>query len=460
MKTRTILIRTILTCVILLPYGIYAQTNLTEYGMNQIPQSVNQNPAFRPDASVVVGIPLLSSFSLSIYNTAFSFDDIFVSNSESDSMYFDLSMPANSKTVLNHFSQHFVIDLLMVGFRIKNTFLTFGIQNRLESRVFYNTDLIKLVWNGNENYIDETLDFSKSSVYENHFNNYYLGLAFPVTHNIDLGVRISFIQGLSNITTQNHQLSLLTESNQQTGLEFIAQTDFQVQTSNFSSLFYDSIPFSPADYFLTFQNVGFSIDVGVNARINDWFVLQASVVDFGKVNWHGDPVTYYSNTKEVNFSGVYYDFNTDNENNVRDVYLDSISNLLQIEENNNVYSTYLRTKLFVNGEANTLNKKNRFNLLFAGRFLEQNFNYALSFGYTFIPNEKLALKISYSYLKYAPLNFGLGFYINFKPFQFYVVTDNVTAFILPLSERVGNIHAGLTIVIPSKSYDIVPVQKK
>ncbi len=460
MKKLKAIATVILWLIASLPAITLAQSGLTEYGLGGIPQASAQNPAFRPHASLVIGLPGISSVSAGAYNTSFSFDDIFVEKPTDDSLHLDLTRPIGSKADINYFSENIAVDLLMLGFKIDRTFLSMGIRNRLTSRVYYTTDLLKFVWQGNADYINQQFNLTGSGVYQEHLNNYYLGLSFPVAYGVDMGVRVNFLQGLSNIATQTPQLALLTRTSQQTGYELIAKTDFQVHTSGFSQFLSDSVNFSPVDYFLAFNNIGFSLDVGINARIGDQFTVQASVTDFGKIYWYGNPETYNSGADEVNFSGVEYDFTTDNENSPAQVYLDSLSNLLHIKESKNIYTTALRTKVFVNGQYNTLNKKNRFNLLFAGRFLEESFEYALSVGYTFAPSEKFAVKLNYSYLKYAPLNLGLGFYFTFKPFQIYFVTDNVAAFIYPTAQKYAGVHVGINILIPSTYKNDIPTQKQ
>jgi len=433
------------------PLFSLAQGTLIEYGMQGIPQSAAQNPAFRPNASLVIGLPVMSSVYAGVYNTAFSFDDIFVTDNQNDSLYFDLSKPASSKVDLNYFRENLTVDLLSVGFNIDKTFLTIGVRNRLSSRLYYTTDLLRFLWNGNANYVGENLDLSGSGIYEEHLNEYYLGLSFPVSNSIDMGFRVNFLQGLSNINTSASQLTLLTNTNNQSGFDFVAQTDFNIETSEIANLISDSIEFSPTDYLLSFHNVGFSLDAGVNVRFGDQFTLQASVVDLGRIYWYGNPKSYSSEEKEITFDGIEYDFNADNGDDAFTTYLDSLGSLLHVNESNEIYSTSMRAKVFLNGQYCSLNKKNRINLLFAGRFLEESFEYALSFGYTYAPSDKFALKLNYSYLKYAPLNVGLCFYFTFKPFQIYVATDNVMSFFKWSAQKYGNFHFGINILIPSHS---------
>jgi len=435
----------------LMPLLSIAQGALIEYGMQGIPQSAAQNPAFRPNASLVVGLPVMSSVYAGVYNTAFSFDDIFVTNNQNDSLYFDLSKPANSKVDLNYFRENLTIDLLSIGFNIDKTFLTFGVKSRLSSRLYYTTDLLRFLWNGNANYVGDKLDLTGSGIYEEHVNEYYLGLSFPVSYSIDMGFRVSFLQGLSNFNTSSSKLTLLTNTNNQSGFDFVAQTDFNIETSEIVTLFSDSIEFSPTDYLLSFNNVGFSLDAGVNVRFGDQFTLQASVVDLGRIYWYGNPKSFRSKEKEITFDGIDYDFNAGNESNAFETYMDSLGSLLHVNESNEIYHTSTRAKVFLNGQYCSLNQKNRINLLFAGRFLEESFEYALSFGYAYAPSDKFALKLNYSYLKYAPLNVGLGFYFTFKPFQIYVATDNVMSFFKWSAQKYANFHFGINILIPSHS---------
>ena len=448
------------------PLFLLAQGALIEYGMQGIPQSAAQNPAFRPNASLVIGLPVMSSVYAGAYNTAFSFDDIFVTNNQDDSLYLDLSKPASSKVNLNYFRENLTIDLLNIGFNIDKTFLTFGVRNRLSSRLYYTTDLLRFLWNGNTQYVGEKLDLTGTGIYEEHVNEYYLGLSFPVSYSIDMGFRVNFLQGLSSFNTKSSKLSFVTNTNNQSGFDFVAQTDFNIESSEIVNLFSDSTNFSPADYLLSFNNIGFSIDAGVNVRFGDQFTLQASVVDLGKIYWYGNPKSYSSEEKNITFDGIEYDFNADNNDDnhgdVFETYLDSLGSLLHVNEGNEIYSTSTRANVFLNGQYCSLNQKSRANLLFAGRFLEESFEYAISVGYMYAPSDKFAVKLNYSYFKYAPLNVGFGFYFTFKPFQIYIATDNVISFFKWSSQKYANFHFGINILIPSHSNrkGEIPVEHK
>jgi hypothetical protein len=442
--------------LLLVPSLLFSQTGFTEYGLKGIPQSSNLNPAFKPNASLVFGLPVISSVNAGIYNTAFSFNDIFVQHPGDDSLYFNLTRPINSKSSSNYLSESFSVDLLSVGFRAGNGFMTVGIRNRVNARFYYTPDLLRFLWNGNGGYIGEQLFLSGTALYEEHFNDYYAGISFPVGYNVDVGIRAHFLQGLSNISTGRSNLTLLTEPDNVTGYRLTAQTDFSVETSGINDLLSDSTDFSPVDYFMNFGNIGYSFDVGIDARMGEQFVLQASVTDLGQLFWYGNPKNYSSSEAEVTFNGIDYDFSAENESNAFETYMDSLGNLLEVKEDARVYQSFLRTSMFLNGQYITLDEKHVFNLLFAGRFLEQSFEFALSAGYTFMPSDKFAFKLSYNYLKYAPLNLGLGFYFNFKPFQLYFTTDNVAGLFYIYGQHYADFHFGLNILIPYQYKNDIP----
>jgi len=433
-----------------MPSLLFSQSMITEYGLKGIAQTSAQNPAFHPEASFVLGLPVLSSVSGGFYNSAFTFNEVFIENTNNDSLYFDLSQPVNKLEAVNYFSEDITVDLISLGVKAGNLFLTFGIRNRLSSRVYYSSDLLNLIWNGNATYIDNELDLKGSAIYQEHLNDYYFGISVPLNNNVNLGFRLNFLQGLSNINTNISRLSLMTRSNQTTGYEFIAQTDFNIETTGISELISDSSDYSAVDYFFSFSNVGFALDLGAEVKLNNQFLLQASIVDIGSVFWYGNPTVYSSKERDIAFSGVQYDFNTENDKNAFDTYMDSLGTVLHIEENNRKYSVSLRTKVFFNGQYSLLNNKHRFNILFAGRFLEETFEYAISFGYTYAPSEKFAIKTAYNYLKHAPLNLGLGFYFNLKPFQIYFSTDNIINLFKIYDAHYTNAHFGINIFIPYK----------
>ena len=441
----------------------FSQGNYLGYDMSGIPQSSYSNPAFRPNAKVFVGIPVISSINIGYYNSSFTFDDIFVQEPGSDSLYLDLSRLANNNQQLNYLSESASIDIISFGFQAGITFLSFGVNTNINTRFFYNTDLVKLAWEGNGSSINEDFILSKSTVFEEHYNEYFAGLNFPVGRYVDVGIRFNFLQGLSSVYSVNRDLELTTNVNDENGVYLDGKTDFEVNISALTYLISDSATLSVKDYFLNYNNKGFSIDLGVNVKINDNFSVQVSGTNLGFITWRSYGKTYSSSEKDIYFDGVNYDFiNNESDNSAFDVYLDALDSIFNVKESSKIFSSNLRSGLFANGQYLMVNKKHRFNLLFSGRFLENDFEYAISAGYTYNPFGKFSAKLSYTYMEYAPLNLGAGFFFNFKPFQLYLMADNIIGFFNVFDQKFLDFRFGFNVLIPAKKVihnNDIPIQK-
>ncbi len=430
---------------------VMAQGNYLGYDMSGIPQSAYNNPAFRPNANVFVGLPVISNIQVGYYNTSFAFDDIFIEEGGNDSLYLDLNALAHNGEKVNYISESASVDLMSFGFKAGSAFLSFGVNTHVNTRFFYNSDLVKLAWEGNGGYINDDFVMSETGVFEEHYNKYFAGLAFPVGRHVNVGLRLSFIQGLSSIYSVDKNLNLTTAVDSANGVYFEGQTDFELNTSAITYFIDDSATLTPEDYLFNFDNRGFSIDVGVDVKINEHFSFQFSATNLGFITWRTYGKTYSSKVNDIYFDGAEYDlFDDNNEDDPVEAYLNTLDSIFNVEESVKIYSTNLRANIFGNAQYTLLNPRHRFNLLFAGRFLENSFEYAFSAGYTYNPDGKFSAKLNYTYMKNAPLNLGAGFFFNFKPFQIYVMADNIVGMAQWYDARFLDFRFGINILIPSK----------
>lgn len=426
----------------------YAQFDLMIYGYRFVPQSNYNNPAFIPQGKIVVGIPVLSSISTSTYSSSFSLDDILKDNPSNDSLNLDLSYLISKGQKSNLLTQYVDNDILYVGLKLNSNFLSFGIRNRLYSRFIYSEDLVKLLWNGNASYLDEELNLSSTKVNHDHFLDYYVSFAYMIGENVSLGIRANLLQGLSSLQTQRNEITILTNSQGENGYSFDANTSFLINTSGFNS---DSTnPGGVSDYIFNFKNLGFSFDIGADYKLSERFSINISILDLGKINWKSNLKSYESQADNVHFSGVTVDINSNDD--VFETYMDSLTSLIDVNEFEQEYSTGLPTRFYAGLEYYGYDRKNRFGFVFSGILLKDKFSPAFSVGYDREVSKHFAFKVNYSYLAYAPLNLGAGFSFNFKPFQFYMLTDNVFSTFLWDRQRYLNIRFGINILIPERNY--------
>jgi opacity protein-like surface antigen len=314
--------------------------------------------------------------------------------------------------------------------------------------MYYADDLVRLLWDGNANYIDQELNLSGTILNQDHFLAYYINFGFLIGEKFSLGLRANLNQGLSSIQTQYNNISITTATHDQSIFSFDAKTSFLVNTSGLVS---DSTSsFSISNYLFNFQNTGFSFDIGADFQVSDRISLNLSILDIGKLNWKSGLKSYESSTDSIEFSGIYADINS--KGDIFTAYGDSLAALIDIKEFEKDFSTSLPSRIYAGLEYYSLDRKNLLSFTFAGTFLKNKFSPALSFGFEREVSKHFAFKISYSWLRYAPLNLGSGFAFNFKPFQFYLLTDNVFSTFLWDKQKYLNFRLGVNLVFPEKRH--------
>ncbi len=443
---------TVLLLISMFTINLAGQNEMSLYGLRLVPQSSYSNPAFSPNANFVIGIPMLSGISGGIYNTAFSFDELFKKKINSDSLFLNFAPVINKNAGMNFATGYAENDVLFMGFKTGKTFISFGIKQLLLTRLSYSDDFIRLLWEGNTDEANRTLDLSNSNFDELHLMAYHLGIAFPAGQKINIGFRLNLLQGLSNIQFEKDALQFSTFNDNDKVYRLLAKSDILVNTSQLAPLgISDSTQaYSFSNYFLDFHNLGFSLDAGIDIQLSERVKMNASILDLGSINWNYGTKSYSLTDDSIVFTGLAID--VINDKNFLNTYIDSLKNLVNFKRFSKNYSTSFPARMMLGLEYYSLDKTNRLSFLYSGRFLKNNFQWALTFAYDKKLSKHVTYKLSYTYLKYAPLNFGAGIVFDFKPFQFYVLTDNVFDAVFPAKQRYFQLSFGINIIIPTNEW--------
>jgi len=429
----------LLAVIIFASIKVFPQFNNILYGFDRIPQSNYLNPASVPEAKLVVGIPVLSSFSASFYSTGFSFNDLF--EEKGDSLYLNLAPIIDKSGSVNYLSGVIDVDLIYVGVKLKKGFLNLGVRNRIFAQTFYATDLLRLAWYGNNPYVGENLDLDQTWVSTDHFNAWYVGYAFTVADKVDLGLRLNINQGMSNIQTKKHNISLLTSENSTSVYDVYAKTDYLVNTSGLSG------DFNVSDYFFNMQNFGISFDIGAHWDINKSFAVNLSVLDLGFITWNSGLKNYQSKYDSVYFSGIYADIDDENFD-ISKVFSDTLQELFDVIETESKYTASLPTRLIIGGEYYFGERTIRVNLLLSARVIKNYFDPSVTAGFDMKVSNHFAFKATYTYLRHSPFNVGLGLVVDVRPFQLYVMTDNIITAFNWEGAQYFNLHFGINLIWP------------
>ena len=433
--------------------SVQGQSSYILYGFDVVPQSYNLNPAFNSTTKVIVGFPALSNIEVSYLNTAGTFNDFFSQQNTGDSLFLDLSKVISQNHNLDHINISVNHDLLFIGFKIKKSFLSFGVKQHVQIHTSLPADLFKLAWNGNAPYIGQTLDLSTLMINEDHYIDYHLGLSIPVAKGLNFGFRIHLLQGLSNIYTANNQLQITTLTNDQNAYDITAKTNFLVNTAGLP----DSTDFDPVEYLTNFDNLGYSLDLGIDYQINDQFGISASLLNMGSGNFKTKTRSFQSQEDSIRFNGLNLDFV--NSDNPTENIGDSLSDMFHVSDFSQNYKTKIPKRLLVSGHYYSKNHKNKASILFSGLFYPDYFQPAVSVALSRDLSKNFSIKVNYTYIKYAPVNVGLAFALNLKPFQLYVYTDNVLG-VKWYDQKMIQAGFGLNIRIPDQISHIkrIPVE--
>ena len=430
-----------------------AQQDFILYHMPSIPQITQVDPASIPDSKLDIGIPGLSSIYGSMFNTGFSFGDIFKSidgallpniNFVTD----DRKMKDNNFFILNG-----SIDLIFVGFKKGNNFYSFNVTEKFDFTFNYPRDLVTMALEGNgNNLLGKRASFDGLGIDFTHWREYAIHWVHDVDHKFSYGARFKYLYGMENFSTDVSRMGITTDANTH-ALTF--DMNFDIRTSGFQVVnlgegfnaigAIDSTNEDLAgltsgninNYLFGRKNNGAAIDLGFNYHLNDKILLEGSVLDLGRISWKD----YTANSKldewQYTYSGIedpltIFGQGTGVEN-LKTILEDSIESSLKDNYNHeantpgSLYKTWLRTKIYASVEY-VVDHNNFVSLSFYNSFVRNRWRRGMGIAYNYHLGNFLAATASYSIYNRSYSNLGLGVSITLGPFEIYALSDNVLAF--------------------------------
>ena len=407
----------------------HAQRNLALYSMPGLQQASHVNPGFIPDASLVIGLPLISNINAGFSNNGFTLKDI------GGSGWGLNGLRLNYETILpivendNIAGGGLNTNLLTIGYRLKNDYIAFESSENVVGTFYYPKDAIQFgsdIHNGN---------FNPGQVYNLN------GLAYDLTHFRDFsfvyardfgrasaGVRIRYLVGLENYSSAGPGLVLT--STEETGVYQI-QGQLELWAAGVQSFS------GEGSYPIWGQanNTGFAFDFGTTYSLGEKLKASFSVVNLGGIHW---------------VSGVNRSVLANEIESPRTKIDEIFDGFIDKEGAANLsYSTALPT-LFNLGSAYQMNEQSTFNLLLNSRYIhgKHSLGAALSYSRKFSPGFRGSL--TYSAVKGSLLNLGGGIVAKAGPLQLFLVTDNLLSAFNPSGSHNTNVSVGVNLVFHKK----------
>lgn len=419
----------------------FAQSDLTLYNFNSVAQSLHVNPAYPQQTRVWVALPVISGVQTYYHNSGFKLIDIFETGTDINANIDEVILGLDDNSVI---TTNQSIDLLGVGFRVKNGFVTLGAQQVVDYTMTYPVDLMKLIWFGNADEQYRTTNLSKFELESMVRTNYYIGYQAMVNDKLSLGGRFKYIIGQGHGYTERMNASVETTDNS----NLLVQTDIEIRTAGISN-YIDANPFDVKTSVFP-ENSGFGIDLGAHYTINDRWNVSASVLDLGFISWKANRRDYISEG-EFEFEGLNADLSEDEPVESFDDVIDTLKAAFEFKEidGGEGYTKSLPTRVFVSGNYK-LSERHSFGGLYHLKMWNGRTYHDFSVNYQGRLARAFQYTVSYSVIDGTYNNVGLGLQVKAGPLQIYAISDNVLHIVQYENLQTTNVRAGLNITLFDK----------
>jgi len=458
----------VLGMILGLSLHLEAQVTNTLYFMRGVPQSNRINPAHQPEGGFYLGLPGASPLTSELSSSSISFGDVIFPHPTEDSLITFLHPLADNGDFLQKLKPlNYVISdvgtsLFSLGFRTGAGYFSLDVTSRVEGNIYIPGDLAKLAIEGINEGITYELDGIGADL--SGFEEVSLGWSYELGQNIQIGVRGKILFGIGNLTTSKSQLSVTTSEefwNLRSSILVNASIPFAEVVYDDEGLVEDILideelenpsPLNIARYAFNQNNLGAAIDLGINYRPGDRWLISASLLDLGMIRWK-DNVHQASYEIEYDYTSVDVDPLDFADEVAIDTYADSVLNALADTLTGGLtmgpagaYSSRLNTKLYL-GASFYVTPNINFGLLSRTDFLRDAMVEQLTASANFRAGRFLNFSLSYSYINSYFKNLGAGISFNAGPFNLYVISDNaLNAVFWPEEASSANLWLGMNLV--------------
>lgn len=433
--------------------AVHGQGEFSLYNLNKsVPQAHQLNPAFRPDAKIVIGLPVISSSHVSVDMDQLSFNQVFTESVE-QSLTLNAENVSNALRDKNNFSIQSDLQLFFLGLNLGNNFFSLAVNDRVSSWLVYNKDIVDLALfgNGDERTFGRNLSLDQMLLRQNLYHEIALGFATDIGDKLSIGARIKFLSGVLNAQTEQVSGYLRTDADS----IHITNSNIVFKNSGYNyftedldilSMYRNTLPFVGG-------NNGFGLDIGIQYHITDRINLSASVTDVGYINWK-------ENTQSFSFDDVTYSFkgfdvvdliNNDGANN--DFFqneLDSLGNLYTLQENENIAYKSSLVSNFYTGFDYKITGMHHVGAQVYGKIAEGNVTPEFGVYYNLQFRDVVNAVVNASFRNGQVHAVGAGVSFDLGPIQIYGTSESITSLINPQAANLVDARVGINLIIGKK----------
>lgn len=444
--------------------NLFAQDNILPM-FQDLPQSRATNPAIAPQCAANFGIPTLN-IKAGIQNTGFSWNDIMVRNSRTDSLSIDLDKLASSLSKDNLTSVQTDVMLLGFGLTVGKNYASIEVSNKTRFDMVLPSSLLDLRFGNWDFDGNRPIRQSISDINLNGYN--YMEIAFGFSRQINdawrAGITAKYLAGIAGIRSNQFDVAIDNYKkddkyvmNVKTKAEILASVplDITYDEDGYVDDFESSDDFS--GNLKPFKNGGFSIDMGALWQPNERLQVGASIIDLGFIKWKSATHRFVAEN-DFEFSGINIDQNIkdydyENENSYWSNLQDSISEAIKFkhDDSGTTFKTKLRTQIVATARYSP-------NSWFTAGAVSRMFWVDGKIKPHLSVNAAVKAKSALTYMLSAGVNpggyvnVGTGLQLQGGPLQFYILTDDAFDAIRLNKARAVNVRFGFNILLGRKSY--------
>ncbi len=424
-----------------------AQPNLTFYNFRSVAQTGLLNPAQPSRQQFTIGI---IDFYNNTYIPGITANDIFNKSETGDQTI--KKILDNDKYNLDNISLHNQITPMFIGLKLGKNYVSFGVQTTITTEYGIPKDLLALAYYGNAGQLfGKKINVGKVDLFAREVTAVHFGYSRDINENLTLGFRAKYLIGLLDAEVLKSEISIQTDSGANNTLKMNARADYEIRGAGFDRLGDMMTPPTGTtvgdignQYYKKPIGSGFSVDLGMNYRINKKFSVSASVLDLGYINWLENTKSYKKNAS-FSFEGVITD-NADSFESAFNKLSDSLETIFKPTESNITYKSTLSPKVYIGFQYNLYNS-GALGGVFFGEMWRGKFRPGASISFSQRIWRFLDLRVNYNFYNKEYTNFGAGLAMHLGPMVFYAMGDNAIGALNWDKTHFSNARIGLNINI-------------
>lgn len=425
--------------IALLAMNATAQTSLSLYHLEVVPQSSMLNPAKAPRCNVFVGMP---GTNISLHGeTNIKMSEMFQkvngqwkSLTDNDFDYSDINRRIKKGTRIN---TQMNIGLINVGWRQAENYWTVNWNVRASAGISVPKAVLTMLDKGLPD--GSRLDFSYLRANMISYHELSVGYTRAIDEQLSVGGRLKYLSGVFAAKSKFSKFDVTTSRKQWTfDVDGEADLSFPLNMNPDPNgvIAIDSIEWKWDEMsaleivgrtLIGLHNPGAAIDLGAEYKIDENFKVSASVTDLGFIVWHKDANKLRAKNKyaydgfEVEFNDFFDGINLSER--FGDI-VDSVENAFSSHTTKEIFATGVHPNIYLGGEYTpfkfmSVGAVSR--TTFWGNGVTQNFNFSLNMK----PYSFVSVMNGFNVDIKGCITADFGFSINMGPLQYYLILDGI-----------------------------------